>query len=356
MALKAHATIVSDIQSLLGGNTSDFTSAILTTRIAEGLQEFSKYSPLIMRETLYATDDSLELDISGIKNLLWVHALEYKTGKDPRQFRNFTEHYNKTISIEIDFDPADTDTGIDTDEALDTSETGVDCDADATTAIPVGTVIRVDNELMLVSVTGTSLTVVRGYSNTTAVTHTTDADIKIPEKVYLYCAKAHIVPTLTDLAGAIDLTAGYAASELAMHIDALGTSDLLLTDMEFTISSDSTGTIYHLTADTQLASNEGDIEFSPGLAEAVANDDVITFANSSLTPHLETLLIDYVAARAVIGMTTKFIGRANIIPGTSTSKGYQDWGYNLLAFTLKRLKTEARRYQKPTTILPRSSY
>jgi len=350
MALKSHATLLDDIQSLLGGNTTDFTDAILTTRLAEGLQELSRYSPLIVKETLFTTDDSKELDTSGIENLLWIDSLEYKVDKDPRQWRNFIEHYRNTISMEIDSDPADTDSGIDTNEALDTSETGVDCDADATTAIPVGTVIRVDNELMLVSVTGTSLTVVRGFANSTAATHTTDADIVIPEKVYIYTAKAHVVPTLTDLAGAVDLTAGYAAGELAMHVDALGTTDLLLTDMEFTLASDSTGTVYHLTADTQLATSEGDIEFSPGLAEAIANDDVITFKNSTLSPRLETLLIDLVASRAAISNSTKFFDSYNVIPGMSTAREYRDWGLNLLAITIRKLEHEAKKFRKPAKV------
>lgn len=71
------------------------------------------------------------------------------------------------------------DTGIDTDEALDTSETGVDCDASATTAIPVGSIIHIESEQMFVSATGTSLTVVREYRGTTAATHVTNTDIYI---------------------------------------------------------------------------------------------------------------------------------------------------------------------------------
>ena len=66
MALKSHATIIDDIQSELGGNTTDFTDAILTTEIAEALQELSRYSPLIVRETFATTEDSKELDITSI--------------------------------------------------------------------------------------------------------------------------------------------------------------------------------------------------------------------------------------------------------------------------------------------------
>lgn len=70
-----------------------------------------------------------------------------------------------------------TDSGIDTDEPLDDSEAGIDCDADATTAIPVGSKIKIENELCLVTATGATLTVARGYGSSTAATHLTNQDI-----------------------------------------------------------------------------------------------------------------------------------------------------------------------------------
>ena len=70
------------------------------------------------------------------------------------------------------------DSGIDTDEALDATETGVDCDADATTAIPVGSFVIIDSEKMKVTATGTTLTVIRGYASVSA-THDTNADIRV---------------------------------------------------------------------------------------------------------------------------------------------------------------------------------
>lgn len=69
------------------------------------------------------------------------------------------------------------DTGIDTDEALDSTETGVDCDADASAAIPAWTHILVESEQMLVTSTGTALTVVRGIHGTTKATHVINQDI-----------------------------------------------------------------------------------------------------------------------------------------------------------------------------------
>lgn len=70
------------------------------------------------------------------------------------------------------------DSGINTDEGLDDSETGVDCDADATTACPVGSVIQIDSEYMWVTATGTTLTVIRGYKSA-VVAHDTAADVYV---------------------------------------------------------------------------------------------------------------------------------------------------------------------------------
>ncbi len=351
MALKTHATIIDDIQDLLGQNTTDFTDALETKYIEQGLHEFSRYCPLVVRATLATTNDSKELDITSIKNLLWIESLEYKTGKTPRQFRNFTEHYRNRLSMDINFKPADADSGIDTNEAVDASETGIDVDPTAATAIPVGTIIRIDNELMYVSVTGTTLTVVRGYLQTTATTHDTATSIFIPELAYLYCAKSHKIPAITDLAGAVDLVAGYTAGVRTIHIDTMGSSDVLEEDWTFTIATDGTGTVYRLTEDTTLASNEGDITFEPGLGEAIANTDVVTFDNSTLTPRFETLLIDLVAARSAISMAVKFMNRVNV-PSTRMAQNFLQWGQNHLALTLQKLEEEAKRYQKPYVIQP----
>lgn len=77
----------------------------------------------------------------------------------------------------FDFSSNFLDSAINTNEELDDSETGVDVTPDGTTALPVGSVIRVEEELMYVSATGNTLTVIRGFENSTAATHTTGKDI-----------------------------------------------------------------------------------------------------------------------------------------------------------------------------------
>ena len=78
---------------------------------------------------------------------------------------------------------ATADSGVNTDEALDASETVVDV-GDAA-IFNVNDLIQVDSEIMLVTALDSSstqeqLTVIRGYFSTTAATHSTGADILRP--------------------------------------------------------------------------------------------------------------------------------------------------------------------------------
>lgn len=65
------------------------------------------------------------------------------------------------------------DTGINTNEEVVSGETEIDCDADASSAIPAGSIIKINSELMSVTATGSTITVTR----TDLVTHSTNADI-----------------------------------------------------------------------------------------------------------------------------------------------------------------------------------
>jgi len=73
---------------------------------------------------------------------------------------------------------ADTDTAVDTDEALDASETVIDVDVNPSGKIGAGDIVTIDSEDMLVaSIASDTITVTRGYAGTTAATHNTNADI-----------------------------------------------------------------------------------------------------------------------------------------------------------------------------------
>lgn len=278
---RAHSAIIDAIEALLqDSSNADYSAAELAVFLIDALKELSNYSPNIVRETVTTTADSRDLDISAIKNLIEIRELEYEVGKNPRQLRNWVEHYNNVITMLIDKSPA------------------------------------------------------------------------ASQSVYLYCAKNHKCPNIADLAGAVDLGAGYAAGLSTIHVDGLTNSAVLEADLLFKITSDSTGTYYRLTADTTLEDDgEGDITFTPALAEAVVDDDVVTFEYSTLTPTLEGLLISLTAARAAISKSSYYINRI----GTGSTKAWSDtltWGQNQLANALREL----RRLKKVNTnqMYPRS--
>ena len=114
------------------------------------------------------------------------------------------------ITVETNNLGTSADTGIDTSEALDATETGIDVDGNPTSAILVNDIIVIGSEKMLVtaSATGPNLvTVTRGYAGSTAATHSTNADIytinyievqyKVDGGSYTYVTGAQSTSTLT---------------------------------------------------------------------------------------------------------------------------------------------------------------
>ena len=73
--------------------------------IADCLAEISERVPYKVKETLTTTAGSRELDISTIEDLLAIEKLEYKTGSDPRDFRNYNWIDSDTIEIDTTLNP-----------------------------------------------------------------------------------------------------------------------------------------------------------------------------------------------------------------------------------------------------------
>lgn len=86
-----------------------------------------------------------------------------------------------------------------------------------------------------------------------------------------------------DITGAVNLLAGYGAGVRTMAVDGFADSvNPISQGDKFTIASDSTATVYTVIG-SQFNNGTIEITFHPGLAEAVANDDVITFTSSQAT-------------------------------------------------------------------------
>ncbi len=167
-----------------------------------------------------------------------------------------------------------------------------------------------------------------------------DTEPAAGETVYLYIAKPHVIMATTDLVGAVDLTAGYAAGAATIHIDGMATSDVLEEDSVFTIAGLSGS--YRLTAAATLATNEGDITFSPGLAAAVANDAVVTFYPSTFfDPRLENIFIGMTAAQMALNKARTYIGSVTV-GAADTMQQMTTWGNLKMADARRAARAIAR--------------
>ncbi len=86
-----------------------------------------------------------------------------------------------------------------------------------------------------------------------------------------------------DLAGAVNLVAGYASGSRTMIVDGFTDSvNPISAGDKFTVASDSTATVYTVIG-SQFASGTVELTFYPGLAESVVDNDVINFTTARAT-------------------------------------------------------------------------
>jgi len=86
----------------------EFKDDELDIYIRDCLQEISRKSPYKSREVLTTVANSKVLDISSIERLMEVEKLEYPTGSDPRDYRNFDWLDAETIEMRVDSAPSET--------------------------------------------------------------------------------------------------------------------------------------------------------------------------------------------------------------------------------------------------------
>ena len=173
--------------------------------------------------------------------------------------------------------------------------------------------------------------------------------------VDVYFDVEHFLSQLTDFAGAVDNGPGYAVGSVSMLLKNLQTTGTILEGQEFTIAG-VRGT-YIVIAEAAVATSAGTIKFFPGLVDAVADDDVVTFKASTLDATLEGIAVDYSVGNAKIsksnkGFTSLTTGEARINVANKGGPGVAEnysayaraWsalgkeGYNDVAGAIDRLE------------------
>jgi len=117
-------------------------------------------------------------------------------------------------------------------------------------------------------------------------------------EVLVWFKVKHKISQLTDLAGAVNLLAGYSAGATSMVLDGLQSTGTIEAEQEFTIAN--TRGTYRVTADATISGNAATISFYPPLESDVTNDTVVTFTGSTLTPSLEPLVAQLAAGLCAI--------------------------------------------------------
>ncbi|MCB7129294.1 MAG: hypothetical protein J3T61_07140 [Candidatus Brocadiales bacterium] len=119
----------------------------------------------------------------------------------------------------------------------------------------------------------------------------------------------HFVTELTDLAGAVDSSAA-SRLDTSFGVDDFGSSDLLVEGQEFTVAG--LRGRYRLTSDVTMSSGSGTLNFFPPLDNALLNNDVVTLRQTTLSNHLERILVALSAGRAAISKGTELLRAAQL--------------------------------------------
>ena len=143
------------------------------------------------------------------------------------------------------------------------------------------------------------------------------------DEVWVDFALRHKLSQLTDVLGAVDLVAGYAAGSTSMVIDGLQSSGSVFKGQEFVI--DGIRGIYVADNTVTIASNEATVTFWPPLLEAATNDDIVRFVMSTLKEAHEQPFADLVAGKMAMDVSASFINKANF-GGATPNRDWFAWG------------------------------
>ncbi|MFA5378361.1 MAG: hypothetical protein WC455_21585 [Dehalococcoidia bacterium] len=210
MSMKLVAIVNSVRQKLrdefVSGTDFEWKDDELRLIINDCLIDISRVSPRIVREVLPTVDESKQLAINGISDLMWIVRAEYPVGNNPPSYHNVEQIDNEIVELKITSTPEAGTTG---------TLTGTVTFANNSTAVSgAGTAFSTElaADYHIKKSTGTRWYRIKSVTSDTAlvldeVSLDTGADTvsvtqySTDEVAYLYCAKPH---TLTESASTLN--------------------------------------------------------------------------------------------------------------------------------------------------------
>ncbi len=168
-----------------------------------------------------------------------------------------------------------------------------------------------------------------------------------PVDVLVRFAVPHLLIQATDTA--CELSAAAAEGATTLSADGMGATELIEVGDQFTIENHRS--TYIITVAVTTSSNAATLTFYPPLEAAASDNDDITFRKSTLTPSLEEILCQRVAARAMLSNTVTKLDKINT-GGEGVYQKERQWAFDILTESERTLRSMTRAI--PTKTLPRS--
>ena len=340
---KSFATLIDEIQSELGDDTTTYTDAIITIQLEDAFRELSDYESYVMLETFRIESRTGTADEDKSGALVDDAKTQFvSTAADVGQvIQNTTDKTWAVVTAYVDTGELTLSKDIfpDGDEAYEIFNKGCSNKyqvyiGDVTDYIGdkhgVFAVEHPIGESRNFTVAGDILTI--------DVSEVDDSGGTAPDvEVYVWFNKRHRVSQLADLAGTVNGTPSAGATTFVIAAVGSGT-DVIAEDTLFSVAG-VRGT-YKMKYDLTLSSGGGTIVFWPGLESAPSSGAIVAFIGSTLNRTHERLVVELTAARCALSR------HANEIPkgGTGTYGRYE----TKLAIVLDKLEV-LKRNRPPDT-------
>jgi len=317
--VKAEATLVDEIEAILGDTSNEIFSAANDVRPAylAGLKDISLISPYKVNHWMTARNKSRYISTATLSDLIepnyaiWPIKLVDSDGglisdSDLDNNRHNVEWEDGQIRLDINNYPSaqttDTLTGTVT---FSDGSTAISGSGTAfTTELRAGYYIRKSgstNWYRIASVTdATNLVLATSCATADDGADTVSLTSYWRNDVLVNCNKVHYSTTQTDVAGAVK--GATAKGSWSIVVDALGTG-VMDKNIIFTIAG--VDGVYRNTATATITTNEATLTIEPALLGIAADNAVVTFYPTSLTPTLEEFAVQLGAAWCCINKASE---------------------------------------------------